>query len=139
MAWFKERGLGAIGVEGWEKPIREAVTSGIILHDYTTGPMRTGIEWDLCWCAEFVEHVEERFWENILATFLECRIVTMTHAAPRQRGWHHVNCRPEPYWIGKMAGHFDYDPVATKDLRAKGKEKSAFRERGLIFIHKDKA
>jgi hypothetical protein len=39
------------------------------LHDYTQGPFRKRQKFDLCWCCEFVEHVEEEYVSNFLATF----------------------------------------------------------------------
>ena len=59
-------------------------------------------QFDLGWCCEVVEHVDERFVCNVLAAFRKCRYVAMTHAQPGQGGHHHVNCRPQEYWIEKM-------------------------------------
>ncbi len=95
---FHTLGTRVTGVDGipQDHPLIET-------HDFTTGPWPTDDrEWDLAWCCEFVEHVEERYVDNFLATFARCRWVLMTHALPGQAGWHHVNCQPRAYWIDRM-------------------------------------
>lgn len=75
----------------------------IFVHDYTTGPYEPGWAFDLAWSCEFVEHVEEQYVPNFVATFQSARVVLLTHAAPGQGGHHHVNCRAADYWEGVMA------------------------------------
>jgi Methyltransferase domain len=102
LRWFQEHGLEAVGVDGLppDEPDLEIVT-----HDYSVGPYVPDRPFDLCWCCEFVEHVEEHYVPNFLATFTKCALVAMTHGFPGQPGWHHVNCRSADYWVGVMAGH----------------------------------
>lgn len=73
-------------------------------HDFTKGPYVRGKWYDLIWCCEFVEHVEERYVTHFLDTFaLSSNLILMTHAEPGQSGYHHVNCRSADYWRGAMA------------------------------------
>lgn len=85
---------------------------------------------------EFVEHAEERFVPNILATFARCRYVAMTHALPGQGGHHHVNEQHSGYWIEKLAsvGHV-YDDATTQEARSIC-EPATFARRTLLLFEK---
>lgn len=104
--YFRTIGIELVlGIDGVAQP------NGLIAqHDYTTGPVKgtvlraSGVDrFDLCWCCEFLEHVEERYLPNVLKTFSIADTLLITHAFPGQSGHHHVNCRSADYWIGAMA------------------------------------
>lgn len=101
---FEKGGARAVGIDGHKSNVIETINKGLscILHDFTKGIPPLDEVFDLGWCCEFVEHVEERFLDNILAAFKKCRIIAMTHAQPGQGGHHHVNCQASEYWIEKM-------------------------------------
>lgn len=100
LKYFFSKGLIGIGVEGFEEAInRSPVKENIVKHDYTEGAFVPTSNYDLGWCCEFVEHVEERYLDNFMKTFEKCTYVAMTHAVPGQPGYHHVNCQPASYWI----------------------------------------
>lgn len=106
LKYFMDHHVDGIGVEGFLPAIeRSPVKGNIVVHDYTLGPYVPPSEFDLGWCCEFVEHVEEKYVPNFMATFTACKIVAMTHAVPGQPGFHHVNCQPAKYWIDVFAGH----------------------------------
>lgn len=89
-------GLRARGIDGdWTL---DFAGLDVVLHDFTTGPPALDAEYDFGWCVEFLEHVEERFLDNVRPAFQACRRLWVTHAMPGQRGWHHVNCRSAQYW-----------------------------------------
>ena len=102
--WFLEHGLSIYGVEGFPDYIRHTVLplGRVFAHDYTKGPLTLAEIVDLGWSSEFVEHVEEQYVPNFMATFKCCRYVCMTHATPGQGGYHHVNEQPGDYWITRM-------------------------------------
>lgn len=130
-----------IGVDGVPQP-----AGNIYQHDLTDDewmpPVRGSQllpEYDLVWCVEFVEHVEERFIPNFLETFKCSRTVLLTHAMPGQQGHHHVNLRTPAYWIGCMAGiGYRLDEELTKKTRElAGLNKSPhnhFTRSGLAFM-----
>lgn len=146
--WFAANGCDVIGIDGIDQNHPDFVK-----HDYTTGRLlanpRVGRtskaqntaphEWaDLCWSAEFVEHVEERYVPNFLDTFACAKLVMMTHAVPGQGGWHHVNCRTSDYWIGAMAAvGYQLDHAMTTLTRAlaaaNGQATNYYRDTGLAF------
>ncbi len=89
----------------------------------------SGQNFDLIWCCEVVEHVEEEFVQNIMDTFKLGKIVALTHAVPGQKGYHHVNCKPKEYWIDLMiSDNFKYlekRPPRPKPSRLEATSKKA--------------
>lgn len=141
--YFKRLGCEAHGVEGSESAIRNGVArEDVAKHDYTSGPYVLNRSFDLVWCAEFVEHVEERYLEHFLATFkMGTKYLMITYAYPGQGGHHHVNEQPESYWIEKFKKiQFKYDRDLTCYARELTKpnrwilpEGIHFFKRGLVF------
>lgn len=136
--YFRERGCQVLGVDGLsqERP-------DVIEHDYTLDGLPIGDFQNagvtLCWSAEFVEHVDERYVSNFLTSFACADLVLMTHAVPGQNGWHHVNCRTDDYWIGALAAiGFTLDEQLTTDTRElaamNGRETNYYRDTGLAFV-----
>jgi SAM-dependent methyltransferase len=129
LRFFRDRGCEVLGIDGIKQDDPD-----IVEHDYTTGPFDAPLgEFDLCWSCEFVEHVEERFMPNYLATFACAEYVLMTHAQPGQGGHHHVHCRADDYWIGVLASiGYEHDPqltAVTRELVPHG----YWRQSGLAF------
>ncbi len=101
--YFSQKGLDVIGIEGGENAIKNTVFHGIIIqNDYTISSALTDQKFDLIWCCEFVEHVEEKFSDNFLKDFKSGKYLAMTYAEPGQDGYHHVNCQKKEYWIKKI-------------------------------------
>jgi SAM-dependent methyltransferase len=130
--YARMRGIDATGIDGDPTVANEAL--GIVEHDYTTGPLDIG-SFDLGWAVEFVEHVEERFLPNFMATLRGCRFVFLTAAVPGQPGHHHVNCRPSEYWIATFGeSGLAFDPEATEGVKEHSTMGSGFtRNAGLVF------
>jgi SAM-dependent methyltransferase len=97
--WFNDRGLKTTAIEGLEYNVSNAVYPSI-LHDLTTGPFIRSV--DLVNCIEVVEHIEEKYIDNLLTTLCQGNYLLMTHAVPGQDGWHHVNCQPKEYWVNHL-------------------------------------
>jgi len=110
--------LKTLCIEGAALPASQCLANECVQHDYVCGPFFTLYPYDLAWSCEFVEHIEEKYIPNFMATFQRCKYVAMTHALPEQDGYHHVNCRPAQYWIEKMDSYgFDVDMAETFFLR----------------------
>lgn len=127
-------GLSWTGVDGDPSCVRDEV----IEHDFTKGKISTHKR-DLVWSVEFVEHVEEGHIDNILdALSLATKAVCMTHALPGKKGFHHVNCQNEDYWIEKMDSvGFKLDEQSTQHVRKISTMRREFmRSTGKIFITK---
>ncbi len=108
--WFKDRLGDAIGVEGDPEALKKAQCP-LVQHDYTVSEYDPKRDFDLGWCAEFVEHVEERYMPNWMATLMRCKYVAMTFATPGQGGYHHVNEQEELYWIHKAFRPYGFEHV----------------------------
>lgn len=116
--WFAYRGIDSIGVDGCAKDSDGIDAFRRVVHDYSTGPLELSYR-DLCWSAEFVEHVEADFVPNFLATFRRHRVLALTHALPGHAGWHHVNCIPPSRWIDTLESDgWRLDHRNTHDLRS---------------------
>jgi SAM-dependent methyltransferase len=134
--WFYDLGHDVFAIEGFPDYLANAVLPAgrMIAHDYTKGPYIPEGVFDLGWSSEFVEHVEEQFVPNFMATFKRCRFVCMTHATPGQGGYHHVNEQPSGYWIEKMreAGftHLEHD---SQWMQATGPDTHYGRRTLMLF------
>jgi hypothetical protein len=96
---FFEMGIPAFGFDGLKTNVERAVFP-IALHDLRAGPFVMPVA--LAHCFEVVEHIEERYLNNLLGTLANGRVIAMTHALPGQGGYHHVNCQPSDYWIDRI-------------------------------------
>lgn len=129
MRWFEARGCDVLGVDGLPPPH----VTNIVEHDYTLGPYEPQQSFDLCWCCEFVEHIDEEYIPNFVATFRSARYVMMTHGLYWQDGHHHVNCQRPEYWIKRMnASGFSLlgrDTIISRDRALQ----HYWKHSGLIF------
>lgn len=94
--FFADKGLETIAVEGLESNVKNAIYP-TILHDLTSGPYKKDV--DMTNCIEVVEHIEEKFIDNLMTTLCQGIYSLITHAVPGQKGYHHVNCQPSEYWV----------------------------------------
>lgn len=115
----------------------------IFCHDFTKGRFGPSphylSEFDLCWCVEFVEHINEEFMPNFLDVFKRARMVFITHAFPGQAGHHHTNCQDASYWKGAMAAiGYRLDELLTAQAKAKAAFNPSpwnhFCRSGMCFI-----
>lgn len=133
--FFQTHGCRVVGVEGSQRALLASkIPEQHILHDFTSGPWQPHQACEMVWSCEFVEHVEEKFSDNFLATFATAtRFVFMTFAGPGQPGWHHVNCQSQDYWEAKMGNiGFSLDIKLTAHARLVA-ESGHFARAGLVF------
>ena len=111
--------MDVIGIEGGLNAFKNSrLKNKVFLHDYTSGPFIPNRKYDAVWCCEFVEHIEEKYIKNFLSTFSFAEYILMTHAAPKQQGYHHVNCQEAEYWIHELNNiNYKYDENITMELR----------------------
>tara|TARA_Y100001938_G_scaffold144152_1_gene218253 strand:- start:1566 stop:2243 length:678 start_codon:yes stop_codon:yes gene_type:complete len=129
--YFESIGCDILGIDGSTKAQEASlIPDSFLLNDYQDGPAlsRSEIEYngsllndfvfDFCWSCEFVEHVWEKYSQNFIDDFKQCKYLAMTYAIPGQTGHHHVNEQPEEYWIQKLESNgFEYLKTDTDDLR----------------------
>ncbi|REJ88244.1 MAG: methyltransferase domain-containing protein [Planctomycetota bacterium] len=132
--YFYEKGIPAFGFDGLKANVDNAVFP-IALHDLRCGPFVMPVA--LAHCCEVVEHIEERYLNNVLQTLANGRLIAMTHALPGQGGYHHVNCQSSDYWIDRIEPlGFRYLPEVTQQGRAAITASGSwtyFVKSGLIF------
>jgi hypothetical protein len=99
-SYFFRKGLKVLAVDGLRLNVERSIFPAL-MHDLTTGPVTTRV--DLVHCQEVVEHIEEKYLDNLLGSLLTGRYILMTNALPGQVGHHHVNLQPTEYWIDHLA------------------------------------
>jgi len=134
------------GVDGDPTVIENTDCS--LLHDFTLGEAKLDKTFDLVWCTEFLEHVEEKYVSNYMPLFKLGKLAVVTAAPPGWPGHHHVNCREESYWIDvfKEYGLY-YDDALTGQFKTiskmnpenkgyrYGDRKNFFLKAGLVFTN----
>lgn len=129
MNWFQAHGCEVLGVEGL--PLHN--DERIVEHDYTLGPYVPERSFDLCWSCEFVEHVEEQYIPNFVATFQSAKILMMTHALFWQDGHHHVNIQRPEYWMDTMRQH-GFKLLGRETIESRDRALQHYwKHSGLIF------
>ena len=130
----KSLGIKSIGVDGDNSIIRE-IEEDFYLHDYSKGFFETNLYFDLCWCVEFLEHVDALYTDNYFDTFKKCRYVFCTFAPKGKGGYHHVNTQDEAYWIETFEKfNFKFQLEETRAIRASSTiNKNFIRKHGLLF------
>jgi len=112
-------------------------------HDYTNGKWMPQKKYDLIWSSEFIEHVEQKYEDNFLATFQHAsKFIMITFAIPGQGGHHHVNLQYAEYWIEKFKNiGFKYEKELTNQARnllpKEGMLGMQFRDKGLVFSRQE--
>jgi SAM-dependent methyltransferase len=132
--WFIDHGQIVTAIDGLKENIDNSIVPAT-LHDLTNGPFLLS-NVDFVNCIEVVEHIEEKYLDNLLDTLCNGKILLMTHAVPGQDGWHHVNCQESNYWIDHLKKrNFILDLEDTKAIQKLSKHdgaKHVFRN-GMIF------
>jgi len=141
----KEGGYArAVGVDGDREILQQAMKkncngqTGYICHDFCNDVEIYPGQFDLVWCVEVLEHIYDRYLQNVLNLIetTDCKLVICTAAAPDQPGgYHHVNCRPQSYWIDKFASiYMKLDEEATENMKKASTMKRDFlRNTGMVF------
>ena len=134
-------GCGAhtvLGIDGDPDCLFNALCPSVtVIHDFATGPYTLKCDYDLAWSAEFLEHVDEKYQPNYMATFRQCRHVCVTHAVPWQPGHHHVLCRDDDYWIRTFAAYgFAFDAFESNVLRRTDRLSGAWGRKTLMLFHR---
>jgi SAM-dependent methyltransferase len=131
--YFKDFGLEVTAIEGLKENVEKSLIP-TIEHDLTISPYTKDV--DMVNCVEVVEHIEEKYLDNLLTTICCGKILFMTHAVPGQGGYHHVNEQPSEYWINHLKNrNFEYlenDSMQIRELSKKDNAKHITRT-GMLF------
>lgn len=97
--YFYKKGLKVVAMEGLDINVENSIYP-TVKHDLTLGPFYSNV--DMVHCQELVEHIEEKYINNLLDTLTCGNFLIMTHALPGQGGHYHVNCQPKEYWVNHL-------------------------------------
>lgn len=111
--WFNDSGLKTIAIDGLEYNVTNSLYPAIV-HDLTENFFEVEHGVDFVNCIEVVEHIEEKYLDNLMSTLTQANYVLITHALPGQQGHHHVNCKPSSYWINEFETR-GYE-ISTEDI-----------------------
>lgn len=131
---FSRMSVIAHGFDALPENVRNSVFP-IALHDLTRGPYCYPC--DMVHCVEVVEHIEEQYLPNLMATLTNAPIVVMTHGKPGQPGHNHVNNKPESYWIeafDRQGYSVAMDNDAFRDISRRERDDCYFSESGFVFL-----
>jgi SAM-dependent methyltransferase len=137
--YFYEAGLQVVAIDGLKENCARSAFPTIHI-DLTQS--RVFCRVDLVLCQEVVEHIEERYLENLLLSMTCGKIIVMTNALPGQGGYHHVNEQPTEYWINHLKKHQCEVLVEdTNRLRAIAQHEQALylAKTGLILANKSRS
>jgi len=132
--WFSDQGIKTIAVDGLQDNIINAVYP-TVLCDLTESSYTEAV--DLVNCIEVVEHIEEKYINNLLDTICSGRYLFMTHGLPGQEGHHHVNCQPTEYWLKHLADRgFKELSDDSKELQriASSTKAHHIKDTGMLFV-----
>jgi len=94
--YFNRKGLDVLAVDGMIENVNNSIYPSLLC-DLTKDRVTTRV--DLVHCQEVVEHIEEKYLDNILSSLTCGKFILMTNALPGQGGYHHVNEKPTEYWL----------------------------------------
>lgn len=135
MRAFRALGVDTVGLEGLAQNAKKCPQPTYV-HDLTLGWYKPFESIDMVWCCDVVEHVEERFVENILKTFQCAPLVALCHGTEGMghSGWHHVNNKSVEYWAEKMrSAGYELDVEGTKESHAVTKGRSYWPDSGRFW------
>jgi len=137
-------GIDAYGIDGDVSSLPDKDYFSAI--DYRIGPSELSRRFDLGWCMEFAEHIDEQYVDNFFTDFSLCEIMCFTAAPPGWGGVGHVNEQKTLYWLRQFkARGWRFDLLKTLRFRfiskltfrgeVRRRKKQFFKNRGLVFIN----
>ena len=127
-------GIDWYGVDGDTTVIQN--TDYSLVNDFTLGEAKIEKTFDLIWCTEFLEHVEEKYVPNYMPLFEKGKMAVVTAAPPGWPGHHHVNCREESYWVDVFKNYgLRYNEELTNEFKSLSQmRKNFFKRAGMVFL-----
>lgn len=126
-------GIDSIGIDG-DYTLSHPTDMEVVLHDFTKGKLDLTPR-DACWSCEFLEHVEEKYLDNIFSVFCKAKYIFCT-ASNTPGGHHHVNMHDSPYWIDQFEKRgFTFSPKYSNMMRLQSTMPRNFvRQTGMVYI-----
>ena len=127
-------GIDWYGIDGDSSVLTN--TDHSLVHDFTLGEAPMVKSFDLIWCTEFLEHVEEKYIPNYMPLFKLGHLAVVTAAPPGWPGHHHVNCREESYWVDVFKNYdLFFDEKLSFEFKTLSQmRKNFFKRAGMVFV-----
>ena len=121
-------GVDACGIDG------DRSVNPNIVHNFDNGNVETS-NFDLAWSVEFLEHIEEKYLDNVFDVFKRCKYVFCTHN-PNSSSWH-FNCQPNSYWLHVFKDYgFKFDSYTTEQIKLHSTMSREFvQNSGMFFMN----
>lgn len=135
--YFHKKGLNVLAVDGMLENVTNSVYPSLLV-DLTKDKITTKV--DLVYCVEVVEHIEEQYLDNLLASLACGKFILMTNALPGQGGHHHVNEQHTDYWIEHLKRYnCEYLPGDSDKIKKLADIDGAWwiRQTGSIFVNRN--
>lgn len=137
-SYFYRKGLQVVAIEGLAENVEHAIYPTVQI-DLTEHFVKANV--DLVHCQEVVEHIEEKYIDNLLTSLANGKFILMTNALPNQGGFHHVNEQPIEYWVQQMA-RYNCHVLAedTNRIRGLADQEGAryLAKTGTLYVNKNK-
>jgi len=135
-------GFISLGIDGdYSLLDTKLKTFKILFTDLTKVILDLPIKFDIIWCVEVAEHIDEKFTNNLLESIKKNLalngIVIFTACHKEGEGIHHVNIKSKEWWINKFQEKgLCYFENITNDLKKSSTMTREFiRDNGMIFLH----
>ena len=142
---FKELGVERLfGIEGthyWAPYIEKYFGEQYIIADLREPLPSFRANFDLVFCVEVLEHLEEKFAHQVVKNILSLGNTFCISACPLTGGFHHVNVKDRRYWIDlfkEFGVRYCRDEVEKLQTIFKGMNCSGWFKTGLkVFRYED--
>jgi SAM-dependent methyltransferase len=120
LSYFEENGKDILGVDG---SARNKKYSLINKNNFLVFDLRKKFnnkrKYDLCFCLEVAEHIEEKYSDRLIQSLTEASpTIIFTAAPPEQTGDCHFNLKPYEWWIEKFKKFgYSLDIFSTNDFK----------------------
>lgn len=95
--------IHAVGFEFSKEAVDSALCNYVLQADLTNPVEIERIPNTLGLCLEVLEHIEDKYWRQVLENMTRsCDKIIFSAAVPGQGGTGHINCRPKIDWIKRF-------------------------------------
>ncbi|MFH1996552.1 MAG: methyltransferase domain-containing protein [Candidatus Omnitrophota bacterium] len=118
---FEAREISVLGIDGssFNKRNRKIKEDNFLQFDLRNDYI-DGKQYDLCFCFEVAEHIEEKYSEVLIRSLTRASPTILFTASPSEAGVDHVNVHQPEWWIDTFDQNgFTYDARLTETLKKK--------------------
>lgn len=95
--------IPAVGFEFSQEAVDAALCNHVYKTDLTENVVIQEVPNTLGLCLEVLEHIEDKYWKQVLQNMTNaCDRIIFSAAVPGQGGVGHINCRPKIDWIKRF-------------------------------------